>query len=246
MIARRLSRLNLGEAFYAILALDHGLTVGVGEGVPAQRLEDVANDCAGEIGGVVLNYGMASSWASRLRVPIVLQCFGAPLGAQRRVKTASIEQALRLDAAAVAVQLNLALPDVSAQTREICDFVSSAHVMEMPVLFMVSGVNESNLSDVAKSIRVCQELGANLIKVSCKFEQATSSAAKEDMTSIIRHAPPVLIAGGPANADIVSVAREAHRCGFSGYCIGRSIFHADSPRLVAAGLTRAFQSNRGQ
>jgi DhnA family fructose-bisphosphate aldolase class Ia len=125
LVASRLSRLREGRGHYGLLALDHGLTFGSGQEVSSQPLANVIHACASDIGGVVVTYGMARSCSDLFGVSLVLQCFGSPLG-RSRVQIATVQQALVLDAAAVAIQLNLADPDLSSRTREVAAFVSNA------------------------------------------------------------------------------------------------------------------------
>lgn len=236
---RRLSRIRT-QGFYPILALDHGLTVGFGDGVPPQVTEDLARLCASDVSAVVVNYGIARACADKLELPLILQCFGAPLSNPRR-KIATLEQALRLDAAAVAVQLDLRPgTDVSSQTSEIAGFVSDAHSMGVPVLFMASYGDTHDLETVAGAIRVCHELGADLIKVPFRVAEPTSDEALLSLAATISMAPPVLLAGGEPTPDILSRLKQAKRIGFSGYCIGRSIFRAPNPQKAAAEIRAAF------
>lgn len=89
--------------------------------------------------GVIFNYGMARSYNDLpSNTALVLKCFGARLR-QRRVQITTVHHAIEMDVAAVAVQINLADPDLPSQTREISSFTAEAHSVGMPVLYMVSG-----------------------------------------------------------------------------------------------------------
>ena len=240
MMARRLARIRLDDRFYPMLALDHGLTNGTGDVVPAQNVAGIVESCSQDIGSVVLTYGLAMSNRGHIKLPLILQCFGAPLGLPR-VKICTIEQALRLDAAAVAVQIDFAQREhLSCQIREISSFVSEAHAMGMPVLFMTTGAEPKDLDKVSQSIRMCQELGADLIKIRCIVPEHKDSPGAADLILVIKHAPPLLLTGGGVNTEIVTEVTRAKSFGFSGYCIGRNIFKAETPSKMARELRNAF------
>jgi DhnA family fructose-bisphosphate aldolase class Ia len=185
-----------------------------------------------------MTYGLARAldgWPHRLS--LVLQCFGAPKG-QSKSQIASVSQAITLDAAAVSVQLSWADTELASRLREICAFTSEAHSASLPVLYMIGG--ESNTSALPHAIRVCQELGADLIKINCSLDNFMCD--HEDVKSVLRYGPPVLMAGGAVSQDIFQFAQNAARLGFSGYCVGRNIFHANDPSDVVVQLNTIFSN----
>jgi DhnA family fructose-bisphosphate aldolase class Ia len=236
MLVNRMRRLQGGRAHYSLLALDHGLTFGrTGDSVPLP-LNPLLDQCSNHISAFVTTYGVGRTlinWPHNLS--LVLQCFGAPEGLSRRL-VATVEQAVLLDAAAVSVQLNLSDIDFGARLREISTFTADAHSVGMPVLFMVGG--RSTASELHRTIRVCQEMGADLIKVHCSIDKF--ACINNDVKSAIREGPPVLLAGGVVRDDIFELARSAVQLGFSGYCIGRNIFNSNSPSQVVAQLEMIF------
>ncbi len=236
MLAHRMRRLRGGRAHYSLLALDHGLTFGrSGNSVPLP-LNPLLDQCRHHIGAIVVTYGVGrtlDSWPHNLA--LVLQCFGG-LEGRTRCQVASLEQAVLLDAAAVSVQINWSDSDFGARLREICTFTADSHSIGMPVLFMVGG--ESTTSDLPRTIRVCQEMGADLIKVNCSIDKF--ACVTDDVKSSIREGPPVLMAGGAVRDDIFELARNAVQLGIAGYCIGRNIFNSNNPSTVAAQLEMIF------
>lgn len=230
-VRARLNRLNGGREGYRLLALDHGLTVGLRLGASSSAIASTIEQCRDHIDGVVLNYGMAKLLLEGLPVNLILQCFGGPNGSTR-VEVASVKSAVRLDACAVSVQFNVQHDCLADHAREIAKFTQEAHSSGFPVLFMTSGFDKSKSEEVADVVRICTEFGADLIKV-----ELDTSREDESMIGLLRsslcQSPPVLLAGGKEASDISSRLQAAMKMGFSGYCIGRSIFNAANPGSIS-------------
>jgi DhnA family fructose-bisphosphate aldolase class Ia len=105
---------------------------------------------------------------------------------------------------------------------------------------MASGFDPASAEDVTKAIRVCHEMGADLIKVPCALTALLRPT--DEFLRELQHSPPVLIAGGPKNSDIEIVVRSAKDIGFSGYCVGRNIFDSTDPQRVAGVLRSIFST----
>lgn len=236
MLAQRMRRLRGDRPHYSLLALDHGLTFGHSVEAAPLPAEELLNRCSEHIGGFVMNYGLARTldgWPHRLS--LVLQCFGAPQGYSRS-QVASVSEAITLDAAAVSVQLSWADAEFAQRLREISAFTAEAHLVGLPVLYMING--ESATSALPRVIRVCHELGADLIKINCSLDSFMCDS--EDIKSAVRYGPPVLMAGGVVSQNILQFAQNAAQIGFSGYCVGRNIFHAKNPPELASQLNGIF------
>lgn len=238
-LARRMGRLRGNRDHYALLALDHGLTFGRSQDSVPLPLNSLLHLCSEHIGAIVTTYGVGrtiENWPHNLS--LVLQCFGAPEGRSRH-QIASIEQAIFLDAAAVSVQLSWSDSDLESRLREISTFTANAHRVGMPVLYMIGG--EGTTAELPRTIRVCQEIGADLVKVNCSRDNFASTDPA--VSCAIREGPPVLMAGGTTGNDIFQLARNAVKLGLAGYCIGRSIFNSNSPAEVAGQLEHIFTGN---
>lgn len=242
-MGREIQKFKLERGGYSLVALDHGLTYGVSQGIEPLRVKSLLQVCNGQIGGVVLTFGLAKYIElAEGHVPVILQCFGGPLGSEK-VQISSIEQALLMGAAAVSVQLKLSSEGCppSSCAREIGRFVARAYEHNLPVLFMVSVHDHSNLLSVADAIRISQEMGADLIKVRVVVRETESSDNVETLAAAVRQAPPVLLAGGPLSSDLIADAHvAAQRLLFKGYCIGRNIYQADDPLSVVFGLNEVW------
>ena len=232
VLSRRQSALSTDSGAFHLLALDHGLTHGHAPDTVDFSLSDRLNKCAPFLTGVVLCPGPARNLNILPRTPLIVQCFGAPRG-HSKVPVCSVHEALRLGATAVAVQLNLEDPQLSDHVGRIGKFTDEAHLFELPVLFMTSGYSSSSGAEVASAVRIAQELGADLVKVTC----TTVGDDLAVLSLALRAAPPVLVAGGPRGGSLASVAKNAKESGFAGYCVGRHIYEAEDPSAVAAELS---------
>ena len=236
-VAHRMKRLRGDRAHFALLALDHGLTYGSTSEVVPLPLPPLLDKCSGLFGGFVATYGLARrlvEWPSQLS--LVLQCFGAPEGLSRR-KLSTLEQAIFLDAAAVSVQLSWSDPDFSSRLQDICSFTQDAHSVGIPVLFMVGG--DTKTSELGHKVRICQEMGADMIKVNCTKDQFVCDSGR--LNEMLSVGPPVVMAGGESSGDLVAIARNAAKLGVTGYCVGRHIFQSPEPESVSVQLNSIFE-----
>ena len=57
----------------------------------------------------------------------------------------------------------------------------------------------------------------------------------EDFSMVVQGCPvPVILAGGPRNLDVLTMARNAVNCGVKGFAFGRNIFQSEDPvKLIA-------------
>lgn len=234
--------LSLGDKFWPILALDHGLTVGHDDSVSTLKLPGLLDGCQEDIGSVVMTYGLARFVRGHNNLPVIIQCFGAPLG-HPKVQVCSVDRVLGIDAKGVAVQVDFSLSEepFRYQLRSVSRLVGQAHEANLPVLFMVAPQEAANISHLSQSIRFCIELGADLIKVRCNVLSLDQESYSE-FGEFLGGSPPLLLAGGAANSNILPEVSAARELGFSGYCIGRNIFQASNPLMMSRKLREAWQN----
>lgn len=236
MVSHRLRRLMGNRPYFALLALDHGLTYGRSSESVQLPVDGVLEACSGHIGGFVATYGVARTIKELpCNISLVLQCFGGPEH-QPRNQIATIEDAIRLDAAAVSIQLKWDIKDISDRIEIICRFTSDSHALGFPVLFMINGIYQS--SDLPQMIRMVQEMGADIVKINCAGDRFDN--ANDDVINCLKEGPPVLMAGGPIAIDLTTMATNAANIGLSGYCVGRHIFHSHSPQSIVSVLNSIF------
>lgn len=235
-----LDQLSLEKSFWPMLALDHGLTVGHHDSVPIPLLPKILCDAKEFFGSVVMTYGLARYSGNLNNIPLVIQCFGAPLD-NPKVQICSVETAVQLNAVACAVQVDFSLVGeaLRLQLGSVSRLVHEAHNVNLPVLFMVSPNATRDTSMLARSIRFCIELGADLIKVRSNLDNVDAEEA-QNYRAALHGRTPVLLAGGDLHKDFIREVAIAKDLGFSGYCVGRNIFKHDHPIRMSMQLRNAW------
>ena len=218
-----------------ILPLDHGVSQGMipGIGNMGALIKDLSET---KVRGVVLHKGMAQVYGDLLGVEkslIVHLSAGTKHGLPPYGKTlvCSIQEALRLGADAVSAHINIGNDMEDRMLSDLGMVIDEAHQLGLPVMAMIYArggqiINELDPSLLAHCIRLGAELGADLIKVPFSGEQDIFSQAVQSCPV------PVLIAGGPRQADfdeLVILVKQAMDCGVRGVSIGRNIFQHPRP-----------------
>jgi len=148
-----------------------------------------------------------------------------------RCLVASVEEALRIGADAVSVQVNLGSQTEQHQLGDLAKVAARCDHWQLPLLAMVypRGPKVSNPSKpelVAHAAAVAVELGADLVKVPYPGSVAA-------LAQITRSCPiPVLVAGGPrleTTSALLDFVGDVMRGGAGGVAMGRNIFEAEQP-----------------
>ena len=185
---RRLERLRTPEGSYLWLAMDHGLTYGQLDGLTDVHTS-LALAASTLVSGVVVNRGIAMELSPTVRAGLVLQTFGRPsLGAQAesKVATCRVDDALRLAADAISVQIDLNASGLSHAIHAVSLMISDAAVYDLPVLLMATASTDGDpYKAVADALRICTELGADLVKIGLPVGAVT---ADSDRLAIVREA----------------------------------------------------------
>jgi DhnA family fructose-bisphosphate aldolase class Ia len=240
-LRRRLNRLQVAEGRYSIFALDHPLSVGLAPG-----LEDTAHWVhlaeTAPLSGTVLHIGELTRLPFSPVKGVVLQLMGAPATTpSEKTAVATVTDAIRLDADAVAVQLSFEEGQSSHQLTTACRLMADARRYGLPVLLMVNSygrVGNSTLS-LSDAIKMAAQLGPDLIKVPVRAEDFRDESGR-DLATLLKASPPVLAAGGPLDKTFLETLRLASDAGFSGTCLGRNIFQSTDPEAVSRQVTDLF------
>lgn len=227
-----------------ILPLDHGLSEGALPGLEdlGELLRSVQDL---PIQGLILHKGMIMVHAPEIRLDqnlIVHLSAGTRHGIPPYNKTVvcSVPEALRLGADMVSMHINIGNDLEDRMLADLGKMVKEAHQLGLPLLAMIYArggqiVHETDPALVAHSIRIGAELGADVIKV------PYSGHAPSFARAVVSCPVPVVVSGGPKNADFKTFLRtlkEMLDTGVAGVCVGRNAFQQDSPAKAMAEICK--------
>ncbi|MEJ6394196.1 hypothetical protein V8J82_13065 [Gymnodinialimonas sp. 2305UL16-5] len=229
-VSKNLSHLTLESGRLAILAADHELTMG-DIGLPCtEKLVAIARDSG--IPALTLNAGRAAELSNFDGVHLVLQLMGGPTATEpRKHVTATVEQALRLGATAVSLQSSFLMSYDEAEVTKISQVAYEARSFGLPTLLMISG-EQNQYRNLCDCVKFAKEVGVDMLKI--PFVSSALGVVPKDR-------PLILMSGGEADEQIDSRVRAALKEGYSGACIGRSIFEAESPIEAGKAVVNALQ-----
>ncbi len=238
----RLERLFNRETGRSIIVpMDHGVTVGPIDGLINMR-EAVNNVAEAGVNAVLMHKGLVrcSHRSGGRDVGLIVHLSSSTslsVFPNAKTLTATVEDAIKLGADGVSVQVNLGDATERNMLADLGRVSSQASEWGMPLLAMMyaRGPQISNEYDpevVAHCARVAQELGADVIKV--PYTGDMDSFARVTEACCV----PVVIAGGPkldSTEDFLQMVHDSVRAGGAGLSVGRNVFqHENVPCLVRA------------
>lgn len=237
---RRLNRIFHPDGRALIVAMDHGLFDGPCKGLE-NPAETIAKVVAGGADAVLTSYGIARRFARELApVGLILRADGGNTslgqGDGPSALFFGVDEALRLGADAVAVNAFPGSPLEEVTLENLATMTGLAHAWGLAVMAETvpggfdSGPEYRTRENIALSVRVGAELGADLIKTpyAASFERVTSTCYV-----------PVVILGGAKRGnerDMLADIKAAVDAGGAGVAIGRNIFQADDPTAMTAAV----------
>jgi DhnA family fructose-bisphosphate aldolase class Ia len=253
----RLGRLfdpESGRSF--ITAMDHGVTLGVPEG-----LEDVASTVeriiAGQPDGVLIGPGIFQKTshlfahrgapATILRIDFFLNhpYLDVHGEAYRTLISPSEAGVMGADAVIMFLMLGSGGANMFADNiHHVAKAVQEAHRAGLPLIVeaVLWGSHIENKKDpdqLAFACRMAVEIGADAIKTEYTGD-------RESMAEIIRSTPaPVLVLGGAKSASpnaLLDATRDAMAAGAHGVIYGRNVWQADDPVAIASELRQIIHS----
>jgi len=148
--------------------------------------------------------------------------------------TVSIKEAIRMDAAGVAVSVFIGSANQQQTIMNLTDMINQAEEYGIPVL-AVTAVGKDMARDLrylGLASRICQDAGARIIK----------TYYCEDFDKLVEYvAPtPVVVAGGKYSSppDAMEMAYNSIQAGAAGVDFGRNIFQDENP----IGMIRAINA----
>ncbi|MDG6991080.1 MAG: 3-hydroxy-5-phosphonooxypentane-2,4-dione thiolase [Nitrososphaerota archaeon] len=224
-LQNRVSRL-MKDGHTVMLAVDHGYFQGPTTGLENPR--KTVTPLLPYADSLMLTRGvLRTSVDADQTLPIVLRVSGGTSILKElsdEVVTTSMEEAIRLNASAVAVSIFVGSEHEKETLANLSEMVNAGERYGMPVL-AVTAVGREMARDaryLGLACRIAAELGANLVK----------TYYCEDFRKVVDGCPvPVIIAGGKKvpEEEALRVAASAVRDGAVGVDMGRNIFQSSDP-----------------
>jgi 3-hydroxy-5-phosphonooxypentane-2,4-dione thiolase len=210
-----------------MLAIDHGYFQGPTTGL--ERVDLSIVPLLGYADALMTTRGMVrSTIPATAGTPLVLRASGGP-SILRELSNEQValamDDAVRLNAAAVAVQVFIGGEYETQSVRNMTQLVDEGQRAGMPVL-AVTAVGRELTRDaryLRLAVRICAELGAQVVK---------TYYCAEDFDTVTAGCPvPVVMAGGKKlpERDALAMAYQAIEGGAAGVDMGRNIFQSDHP-----------------
>lgn len=240
---RRLNKLKK-DNYFLILAIDHALSSGPIEGI--NSVENVNNLISfseeNNIPAAVLNHRYIQHLDVFHKTNIVVQTMGLVKHKNNinKVPLAKVSDVPMIDATAISVQINFKADNIEKTIQDISAIVSEANLYHYPVLFMVGGDDWDSAEDFNYAIRVCTELGADLIKI----HLPSNPDELKKLTSFGKSEPALLLAGGANMDNFKTRLTCAKKIGFQGICLGRNIFQNNSATETLKEIENIFKENK--
>lgn len=235
-LERNSAKLFSNEDRLFVVALDHPQFFGPIDGLekPVELINDLSTSKAD---GFIVNPGIA-----KLLDPKTISgkklIIRASLGGSKFSNCSSYhpvfvsgESLINMGADAAIIMLVLGSND-HISMESVAHAIDEYHSLSIPVVVEVLAENFQKTNDpdlVRTGARIAAELGADILKV----------FFAEDFDSVIETCPvPVILAGGPKNMDILTMAKKAVESGAKGFAFGRNIFQSESPKVLIAELNK--------
>lgn len=230
-LKNRLSRIIKPETGRTVmLAVDHGYFLG-----PTRKLEVPRETIAPLISyadALMLTRGvLRTSVEPAADVPVVLRVSGGTSIVGQNLAneeiTTSMEDALRLNAAAVALSVFVGSEYEKQTLTNLSKLVDAGQRYGMPVLAVTAVGKELEKRDaryLALACRIAAELGAHFVK---------TYYCEDGFDKVVNGCPvPLVIAGGPkleTELDALKLAYNAIQQGAKGVDMGRNIWQSERP-----------------
>jgi DhnA family fructose-bisphosphate aldolase class Ia len=242
----RLNRIvNPKSGKMLIVPLDHGI-VGTVKGIenPSATISKIV---AGGADAVIFNIGLASSvFKSYMgKCGAILNLTNCVVDKSQQTLLASVEQAIRLGADVVSVQITLGSTGEVQMVKNFQNVYDDCFRFGIPVLLMSyfnqDAAGEKSWVDcITHTARMGAELGADIVKISYTGE-------KDSFAKVISASPiPVVAAGGLKKDDVnetLQMVRDVIDAGGSGIAMGRNIWQYENPEKLVRALAMIIHEN---
>ncbi len=224
-----------------MLAVDHGYFLGPTSGL--ERIDVSIVPLLGFADTLMCTRGiLRSTIPPTFNKGVVLRASGGPSILKELSNeeiAVDIEDAIRLNAAAVAVQVYIGAEFETRSVHNMTRLVDMGNRYGIPVLG-VTAVGKDMARDakfMRLATRMCAELGASYVKtyfVDEGFDTVTAACPV-----------PIVIAGGKKmpEIDALKMAYNAVQQGASGVDMGRNIFQSDAPEAMIQAVRKVVHEN---
>ena len=233
-----------------IVPMDHGITLGPIPGLAdmSPAIDRVVN---GGANAIIMHKGMVKA-GHRGRgkdVGLIIHLSASTVlspDPHDKVLVCSVEEAVRLGADAVSIQVNLGAPTDSRMLELLGKVAKHCRDWGMPLLAMMytrgEGIKDQfDVNYVKHAARVGAELGADIVKVNY-----TGSPA--DFRQVVDGCPvPVVIAGGEkmeTDRELLEMVAGALKGGGCGVSIGRNVFQHKDPIAIIRAINLLVHDNK--
>jgi fructose-bisphosphate aldolase/2-amino-3,7-dideoxy-D-threo-hept-6-ulosonate synthase len=236
----RIINRNTGRS--VVIPMDHGFSLGQITGL--HNMPEIIGAVAeGGANAVVLHKGIVRTGHRKYGKDIGLVMHLSASTSLNpdpndKVLVCTVEEAITMGADTVSIHVNLGAPGESRMIEEAGAISRDCRRWGMPLLIMIyprgPGIDSSDPKAIGHCVRVAEELGADLIKVSYPGD-AVSFGSIVKACSV-----PVLIAGGEKAGDLetLRIIRDAVDAGAAGVCLGRNAFQRDNPTEFVRAVCR--------
>jgi len=227
----RLARIFSADDYRTVmLAIDHGYFQGPTTGL--ERIDITTTPLIAFADALMITRGaLRSSILPEMNKPVVLRCSGGQsilkeLSNERI--TVDIEDAVRLNASALAVQVYIGGMHEHESIGNLVEAVDAGNRHGIPTM-AVTGVGKELVRDakyLGLATRMCAELGAHFVKTyycEAGFERVAAGCPV-----------PLVIAGGKKlpELDALVMCYRAINAGAAGVDMGRNIFQCEAPKAM--------------
>ena len=233
-----------------IVPLDHGITLGPIPGLADMSMA-IARVVEGGANAILMHKGMvkAGHRGEGKDVGLIIHLSASTVlspDPNDKVMVCTVEEAVRLGADAVSIQVNLGAPTDSRMLRILGAVAKSCRDWGMPLLTMMytrgEGIsNQFDVKYVKHAARVGAELGADIVKVNY-------TGSRESFQEVVAGCPvPVVIAGGEkmeTDDELLLMVQGALAAGGCGVSIGRNIFQHENPTAIIKALDLLVHENK--
>jgi fructose-bisphosphate aldolase/2-amino-3,7-dideoxy-D-threo-hept-6-ulosonate synthase len=231
-----------------ICALDHGMTSPVFLAPLAQISERAREAVGGGANVIMLSRGMARLVEPELRkttaLAYMLSASANPGDNPGIAEAAQVDEALRSGADAVVLYVALGGADERPMIERLAAVGEAAARLGMPFIAEAEWPSAySSLTDVSelgtdyllRSVRLCAELGADVVKTNWPGSEEEFAQLVDAATGL-----PVVLAGGSriSEEELLTRQEAAMRAGAVGCSVGRNIFMHQRPEAMTRALHR--------